>query len=104
MADAIADNLNLKNLDEIQVVKRLGQMLAEYGFKLQVEYFPLRHLVDCKIDCPLAHKVHRSLSKPTFCPTSTVVLGALRLLHPNASFGVMALSDEGSQFTIKPND
>lgn len=104
MADAIAETLDLRSLDEEEVVEKLTQMLAKMGLDLQIEYSTRFHQIECRIDCPLAHNVHRSLSRPTFCPTSMIVLGALRLRHPNANFGVMALSDKGSQFVIKPND
>jgi hypothetical protein len=99
-ADRILSNLDLKSAGQAQVMQTVAKLLSDWGLTLKVEE-ELGQL-RCSIDCPYAHTVHPLYATPTFCPISTLVLGAVRSKEPKARLASIQLTDEGTEFRIEP--
>jgi len=98
-ADRIMKNLTLKDDTRGHAMGQVSQLLAEWSLTLHTENNLGR--LQCKIDCPYAHIVHPLYATPTFCPISTLVLGAARSTEPEAKLASRQLTDEGTEFIIE---
>jgi hypothetical protein len=99
---SIADRImrNLVSKGDERWHEKVSELLEVWGLKLNTES-KLGQL-QCKIDCPYAHIVHPLYANPTFCPISTLVLGAARSAQPKAKLTSIELTDEGTEFIIEP--